>query len=158
MNIRENSFNFLNNKIYLNANIAKFDISKDASCTFCTAKKYLPAPKENYEHFFGHCPITTQIIDDYFLDFCTHTGIAWDNKFVFIGSPIDNQTSQARATVLNIEILTVLHFILHCKKKGKLPLIRNVKTQIEALRELYLKSGTYRTAWSIFKNPARFPD
>ena len=53
MNIRDFSFKYVNNLLYLNAQLAHFSNSvTNPSCSQCTRSLILPAPKESILHFF----------------------------------------------------------------------------------------------------------
>ena len=149
VSIRESFFKFLNNKLFLNANIAHFDEQVDPTCTFCKALRNFPAEKETYRHLFYTCTATSNISVSYFNKFFQGTRYNWEPNFILLGA--NNNLPEAIQLVINVEIATFIHFILEHRKNNKIPLLRNLEAQTSGLREIYMKSKVYQKAYNCFR-------
>ena len=118
MNIRDFAVRFLNNKIYLNANLENA-YGHIPDCTFCSIHLVQDPPRENNVHFWRDCTYTSRILQQYFDVFFQNTNINWDKNMVFLGAPPN--LNNEKATVVNIEIILALHFLYNCKQKKKHP-------------------------------------
>ena len=145
INIREFAFKFLNNLLCLNSNLAHFSDINPA-CTMCILSRNLPPQKENYLHFFGHCPTNTNILLQYFNTFFSNTNILWDSSFILIGTP--SFINYSTSVVINVEIILVAHFIFQCRLKKKLPLLNNLNDYMKSHRKILLLSSRYNKSFS----------
>ncbi len=64
-NVRVFIFKYYNNMLGLNSRVAHFNREVNASCTFCTDRKVLPAEKETMIHLFYHCPSVQCLITEF---------------------------------------------------------------------------------------------
>ncbi len=64
-NVRVFIFKYYNNMLGLNSRVAHFNREVNASCTFCTDRKVLPADKETMTHLFFHCPSVQGLITEF---------------------------------------------------------------------------------------------
>ena len=149
VSIRESFFKFLNNKLFLNANIAHFDEQADPACTFCKATRMLPAEKETYKHLFYNCTVTSNITINYFNKFFDGTRYNWEPKYILLGAK--EILPEAIQLVINVEIATYIHFILEHRKNNKVPLLRNLEAQTSGLREIFMRNKTYQKAYNCFR-------
>jgi hypothetical protein len=107
--------------------------------------KVLPAPKENYAHFFIHCPTNQRICNTYFRSFLNNTNIIWESSFLTLGAPSD--LVSWCSMIINIEILLVNFFIYESRVDKKIPLIVNLNYHTSRYRNILLLSPKYRKAW-----------
>jgi len=140
INIREFAFKFLNNLLCLNSNLAHFSDINPA-CTMCTLSNNLPPQKENYLHFFGHCPSNTNILLQYFNMFFANTNIIWESSFIFVGAP--TFLNHSSSVVINVEIILVAYFLFQCRLKKKLPLLNNLNNDMKSHRDILSLSSKY---------------
>ena len=130
----------------MNANLVHFAGENSmAGCTFCKLGKNLPEPKESYQHFYQNCPISSYLLQNYFNDFLNHTNIPWENKMSILGAP--SNLTEDYSLVLNLEIMTTLHFMYNEKCGKKYPYLRNLRTHLEYYREIYMFSQRYKNAY-----------
>ena len=147
MNIREFAFKLVNNGLLFNSNLSHFDaLSFDPSCTPCSLSNYLPAPKENYCHFFLSCQINQNITQNYFTTFLNHSNITWDQNFFILGAP--SNLSFWCSMIINIEIVLVSFFLFQCRCDKKVPLASNLDYFISSNRKIFLLSNKYNLAWN----------
>ena len=146
MNIRDFAFKFINNQVYLNANLSHFNnLNINAACFQCTVALNLPPPKESYPHFFMYCPLNNTIIKDYFDLFLSHTNINWFSCFSLLGAP--SNISFYKSLILNIEIILVNNFLYKCKIAKKIPCINLLTSMNNDWRKTFLCFEKYKSAW-----------
>ena len=146
MNIRDFAFKFINNQVYLNANLSHFNnLNINAACFQCTVALNLPPPKESYPHFFMYCPLNNTIIKDYFDLFLSHTNINWFSCFSLLGAP--SNISFYMSLILNIEIILVNNFLYKCKIAKKNPSINLLTSMNNDWRKTFLCFEKYKSAW-----------
>ena len=147
MNFREFAFKLVNNGLLFNSNLSHFDnLNIDPACTPCSIAKSLPAPKENYCHFFLFCNINFIITNDYFSAFLRHSNITWDQNFFFLGAP--SNLSYWCSMIINIEVLLVSYFLFQCKIEKRVPLKSNLEYFTKSNRNIFLLSNKYKQAWN----------
>ena len=111
----------------------------------------LPPPKENFEHFFLSCPTIMELARKYFESFLQNTGIDWENNFILIGAP--GNIGLGKNLAINVEIATFISFILKHRKDKKIPLMNNLKHDLDSMRTLYMKNTKYRLAYVALRRP-----
>ena len=139
--IRDFSFKLLNNYHKFNASIAHFNETISASCTACTAKKLLPAPKETIKHMYYDCPVNENFAKKYFETFLNNTNINFSADFLLLGAP--SILPESLAFIINIEIILLNFFLFNARNKKQLPLMRNFNHFIAWHRKLLTKNQNY---------------
>ena len=144
INIKEFASKLLNNKLSFNANLAHSENISPA-CFFCLNASVLPAPKETASHFFLHCPIVSDILSKYFQQFLINKNITWDNKFCIIGCPPEIKFEFA--SIINIEIITICHYIFKVKCSKKNLLFKNLSEYMTWMRSILTWNRKYSLWW-----------
>ena len=116
---------------------------------FCSKSKNLPNPKETFSHFYLSCPVTTYLFEKYFEQFLAHTDVRWSNDMTILGA-LENLNSNYKL-IINIEILTVLHFVYTEKTRKKYPYLNNLKDHTTYYREIFNFSNRYKKAYESFR-------
>ena len=146
MNIRDFSFKYVNNLLYLNAQLAHFSNSvTNPACSQCTRSLILPAPKESILHFFMHCNPNICVLDNYFHEFLSHVELNWDPSFTILGAP--NGIPFYAALIINTEIILANWFIFQCRAKKKQPLLINLSWNLNSYRNIFRTFPKYNNAW-----------
>ena len=146
MNIRDFSFKYVNNLLYLNAQLAHFSNSvTNPACSQCTRSLILPAPKESILHFFMHCNPNICVLDNYFHEFLSHVELNWDPSFTILGAP--NGIPFYAALIINTEIILANWFIFQCRAKKKQPLLINLSWNLNSYRSIFRTFPKYNNAW-----------
>ena len=134
---------------FLNANRARrLQDPELAFCTFCTIRNVNPLPSENFKHLFMECPSISNLLLDYFRDFCGRYQFDWELYYMNIGAP--NFLDYSRSLILNIEILTVAQYVFGCKRKKMLPFRRDLNEHTTFYHEVFLYSKKYKSAKEIW--------
>jgi hypothetical protein len=106
-------FKYYNNILGLNSRVSHFNREVDASCTFCTLRHALPAPKETLVHLFYHCPTTNDILGKFYGKYLH--GIILEQSTFFLSNASDKEFDNKP---LNI-VLDVLRYVIWQHKLNK---------------------------------------
>jgi hypothetical protein len=114
--IRVFIFKYYNNILGINSRTAHFNREIDASCTFCTLRNNLPAPKETLSHIFFNCPTTNDVLVKFYATYLH--GITLEQNTFFL-SNVSEFESENRP--LNIVLDLVRYVIWQHKLTKKVP-------------------------------------
>ena len=146
MNIRDFSFKFVNNHLFLNAQLSHFNNSIiNPACSQCTRSLILPAPKESILHFFMYCYPNISILNSYFTDFFSNSELNWDPSFTLIGAPPD--IPFYAALIINTEIIMANWFLFQCRSQKKTPILTNLSWNLNSFRSIFKTFPKYNNAW-----------
>ena len=149
MNLRSFIFDFLNNMLKLNSNLARMlnDPSR-AACTFCSIGNILPPPSEKPPHLFAFCPLSRPTIETHMTTFFGHPS-PWEPEWQILGAP-DRYTSD-QAFIINIEILTVNFYLFNCRKEKVTPNTNDLKYHMNYYTEIFSFSKRYKNLLEAWK-------
>ena len=149
MNLRSFIFEFLNNMLKLNSNMAKIlnDPSK-APCTFCTIERLFPPPSEKPPHLFAFCPISSPLIEAHMATFFGHPS-PWEPEWQILGAP--DRFTMDQAYIINIEILTANYYIYNCRKEKKAPNAPDLQYHMNYYISIFSFTRRYRNLLEAWK-------
>jgi hypothetical protein len=104
--IRVFIFKYYNNILGINSRVAHFNREIDASCTFCTLRNNLPAPKETLTHVFFHCPTTNDILVNLYAKYLH--GIILEQNTFFLSNASEHESENRP---LNI-VLDLVRYVI----------------------------------------------
>ena len=149
ISLRDFSFKFFNSQLYLNGQVSHLPNSVNTgNCTFCAMNNIVN--RETYEHFFINCPTVKNIMNDYFHVFLNRKGFTWDQKMCLIGTEVTH--GKLSNMINNIEIISVLFYIVTCKNKKIFPNIVLLEQHMHNFREIFRLSNRYNTLWQKWQN------
>ena len=152
MNVRSFIFNFVNNMLKLNSNLARMLREPDrAFCTFCTLCNYVDPPSEKPPHLFALCPLVKPTVESHMNSFLK-TPNTWTPEWQILGAP-DNYNIDF-ALIINIEIHTVNLYTFNCRRQKILPNNPDLKYHMNYYREIYKFTKRYRIALEAWEGRA----
>ena len=137
--IRDFALRRVNNRIYLNGQLAHFMTNVHPYCSWCFQFPLISIPKETYHHLFYTCPTTQYILELYFGNLFSE-GIDTE-KILFKGHNAENNFE---IIYVNIEIALFTFYMFQCKLSKKLPSISSISTSINfTKKQMILTSRFY---------------
>jgi hypothetical protein len=117
-NMRTFIYKFHNNTLPYNTVLSHFVRDVSRNCTFCDISLIVEEEDETPLHLFYGCPVTEQILMEFYSILLDENNFTPTRNDIFIGF---DTGSERKNKILNVINYITLHFIWECKLRKTLP-------------------------------------